>query len=42
MSFLSTIADPHSVITPIENGITYPEVLDLTYAKYRHAIEEGG
>lgn len=33
-SFLSTISNPISVITPIENGVTFPQILDITYEKY--------
>lgn len=39
MSYLRSIADPHSIITPIENGVTFPEVLDVSYARYKDAIE---
>lgn len=35
---LREIHDPHSVITPIENGVTFPEVLQLTLTKYEADI----
>jgi len=39
MSYLHTITDPHSIITPIENGVTFPEVLDVSCARYKDAIK---
>jgi hypothetical protein len=39
MSFLSSIADPHSIITPIESGIFFPEKMELMLTKYSRQID---
>jgi hypothetical protein len=39
-SFLATISDPHSVITPQESGLRFPEIVPLVRAKYEDAIME--
>ena len=36
---MRSITDPHSVITAIENGVTFPEVLDVSFERYRTSIE---
>lgn len=33
-SFLTTITDPHSVITAIESGLRFPEVVPVMREKY--------
>lgn len=38
MSYLSTIKDPYAVITPIENGLTFPEKMDFMLEKYENDI----
>lgn len=37
-SFLSTVTDPHSVITAIESGLRFPEVVPVMREKYEVAI----
>jgi hypothetical protein len=37
-SFLSTITDPHSVITPVDDGLRFPEVVPIMREKYEGAI----
>jgi hypothetical protein len=37
-SFFSTIKDPHSVITPIQSGSTFPEFLEEKASRYRPHI----
>lgn len=37
-SFLSTITDPHSIITAIESGLRFPEVVPVMREKYEAAI----
>lgn len=39
MSFLRTIEDPDSVITPIEHGVPFPEKMHLLLDKYRDDIQ---
>jgi len=39
-SFLKTIADPHSVITPIDQGLRFPEVVPAMREKYEPAIRQ--
>lgn len=41
-SYLSSITDPHSVITPISSGTTFPEFLEEKLAKYKPYIKEFG
>lgn len=41
-SYLSTITDPHSIITPISSGATFPEFLEEKLSKYKPYIEEFG
>ncbi len=36
--FLSTITDPHSVITAIDSGLRFPEVVPVMREKYEEAI----
>jgi hypothetical protein len=38
LSFLSTVADPHSVITAIDSGLRFPEVLPPLRKKYEAPI----
>lgn len=38
--FLKTIADPHSVITAIDSGVRFPEVVPLMREKYDEAIRQ--
>lgn len=38
--FLATISDPHSVITPQESGLRFPEIVPLMKAKYETSIRE--
>jgi hypothetical protein len=33
-SFLATISDPHSVITAIDGGLRFPEVVAVMREKY--------
>ena len=40
VSFLSTITDPHSVITAIESGLRFPEVVPVMRQKYEVAIRQ--
>jgi hypothetical protein len=37
-SFLKTVTNPHSIITPIESGLRFPEVVTVMHAKYEEAI----
>lgn len=37
--FISTINDPNSIITPIDNAIRFPEILDILMAKYEKDIQ---
>src|SRR5207249_1315661 len=39
-SFLSTITDPHSVITAIDSGLRFPEVVPVMREKYEEAIRQ--
>lgn len=39
-SFLSTIRDPHTIITTISGGVTFPELCDIRLKKYKIYIEE--
>ncbi len=39
-SFLSTIGNPHSVITAIDSGLRFPEVLDVMRERYEGAIRK--
>jgi hypothetical protein len=39
-SFLRTIADPHSVITAIDSGLRFPEVVPVMREKYEGAIRQ--
>jgi len=39
-SFLATVQDPHSVITPIESGLLFPEILPVMLEKYEMSILE--
>lgn len=39
-SFLRTIADPRSIITPIESGLRFPEVVPVMREKYEGAIRQ--
>lgn len=39
-SFLATITDPHSVITAIESGLRFPEVVPVMREKYEAAIRQ--
>lgn len=39
-SFLATISDPHSVITAIESGLRFPEVVLVMRQKYEEAIHQ--
>lgn len=39
-SFLSTISDPHSVITAIESGLRFPEVVPVMREKYEEAVRQ--
>src|SRR5438128_10219309 len=39
-SFLATIADPHSVITAIESGLRFPEVVPVMRERYEEAIRQ--
>jgi hypothetical protein len=39
-SFLHTITDPHSVITAIESGLRFPEVVPVMREKYEEAIRQ--
>jgi hypothetical protein len=38
--FLNTISDPHSVITAIESGLRFPEVVPIMREKYEEAIRQ--
>jgi hypothetical protein len=40
VSFLTTITDPHSVITAIDRGLRFPEVVPVMRAKYEEAIRQ--
>lgn len=40
VSFLATIADPHSAITAIESGLRFPEVVPVMRQKYEAAIRQ--
>ena len=37
-SFLEGISDPHSVITAVDSGVRFPEVVELMRSKYEEAI----
>jgi hypothetical protein len=37
--FISTINDPNSIVTPIDNAIRFPEILDILMAKYEQDIK---
>lgn len=39
-SFLANISDPHAVITPIESGLRFPEIMSVMRAKYEGSIRE--
>ena len=39
MSYLNTIDDPMTIITPIEGGSTFPSRMYVAYNKYRKEIE---
>ncbi len=39
-SFLATISDPHSVITAIDSGLRFPEILPVMREKYEAAINQ--
>lgn len=39
-SYLTTITDPHSVITAIESGLRFPEVVPVMREKYEAAIRQ--
>lgn len=39
-NFLSTINDPHSIITPIQSGKTFPEFLEEKISKYQPYIKD--
>jgi hypothetical protein len=39
-SFLTTITDPHSVITVIDSGLRFPEVVPVMREKYEEAIRQ--
>lgn len=39
MTYLRTVKDPYSIITPIENGITFPEKMDFMLEKYEDDIQ---
>lgn len=39
-SFLATITDPHTVITAIESGLRFPEVVPVMREKYEAAIRQ--
>lgn len=39
-SFLATITDPHSVITAIDSGLRFPEVVPVMRMKYEEAIRQ--
>lgn len=39
-SFLTTLADPHSVITAIDSGLRFPEVVPIMREKYEEAIRQ--
>src|SRR5438874_8417239 len=39
-SFLTTITDPHSVLTAIESGLRFPEVVPVMREKYEAAIRQ--
>lgn len=40
MSFLSSIIDPHSIITAIDTNIKFPEIIDICNNNYITDIEE--
>jgi hypothetical protein len=39
-SFLATITDPHSVITAIDSGLRFPEVVPIMRERYEEAIRQ--
>lgn len=39
-SFLTTVTDPHSVITAIDSGLRFPEVVPIMRERYEEAIRE--
>ena len=39
-SFLATVGDPHSVITAIESGLRFPELIPVMREKYEVAIRD--
>jgi hypothetical protein len=39
-SFLATLTDPHSVITAIDSGLRFPEVVPVMREKYEAAIRQ--
>src|SRR5690349_20555444 len=39
-AFLTTILDPHSVITAIESGLRFPEVVPVMREKYEASIRQ--
>lgn len=40
-SFLATITDPHSVITAIDSGLRFPEIVPAMREKYEEANRGG-
>jgi hypothetical protein len=39
-SFLATVTDPHTIITPQESGLRFPEIIPVMQAKYEASIRE--
>jgi hypothetical protein len=38
--FLRTIVDPNTVVMAIDKSIRFPEILEVTLAKYKDSIED--
>ena len=39
-SFLATVTDPHTIITPQESSLRFPEIIPVMQAKYEASIRE--